>query len=335
MARTTDKNTRLLELFEDGAELTTKEIQARLAIGSDRHVRRILKTLRAEDKRITYRKDGRLRRYLIPIEQRKQSMPLLSLTEKGMFALAVAAKASRSMLAPTPLAEPLREAFDALLRGMAGRVFSFEAEDEGDHWHFSAAPAVPIDPDIFWGLSTAIKECRRVEIDYQSASSGRFTSRRPVEPYGLAMRSGSWLLVAYCLKSRGMRDFSLVGISRLYDVPDTYFTRDERFDLNEYFRSRFNALSGDLHEVRLLVEPDRAVYFHRKRYHPTQQIEETHDDGRIVVRYSVAGLEDIRTFAQGWGVGVTVLSPPELVETMRTQARELAERYERRTPDQR
>jgi predicted DNA-binding transcriptional regulator YafY len=125
-----------------------------------------------------------------------------------------------------------------------------------------------------------------------------------------------------------MRDFSLAGISRLELEDDAFFIRPDDFDLDRYFAGRFSALAGDrVQTVRLRVVPERAEYFRRKQYHPTQAIEEIHADGSIVVAYSVLGLDEMRCFAQGWGVGVTVLEPEELVDIMRREAKELAERY--------
>jgi hypothetical protein len=46
-----------------------------------------------------------------------------------------------------------------------------------------------------------------------------------------------------------------------------------------------------------------------------------------VVSYDVAGLEEIRSFVQSWGVGVTVLEPKELVERIRGEAVEIGKRY--------
>jgi predicted DNA-binding transcriptional regulator YafY len=328
-----DKRGLLRELLHRGEVLSIEEVKSRLGLDSSRHVRRLVGELRAEGVPIIEEWEGGRKRFLIGERDRVTRAPLVAMSEGEILALAVAAEASRATLAPTPLGAPLRRAFDALLAELRTSVFSFDTEEESLHWHFGSASSVSIDPEIFGTLTSAIQEHRRVRIDYYAASSLKASHDRPIEPYGFAVRGGSWLLVARCLRRMEMRDFSLAGIGRVV-LDDGYFLRPDDFDLDEYFRPRFSALAGgERFIVRLLVEPDRAPYFHRKSYHTTQSIERTFDDDRIIVRFEVMGLEEIRSFAQSWGVGLTVLEPPELVARMREESRALAGRYEPREAD--
>ncbi|MDB5033330.1 MAG: hypothetical protein JWQ98_571 [Chlorobi bacterium] len=326
MSRPDERRRTLARLLNAGGEYSHDELRAELRLGSVRQVRRLLGELRREGIPIRERRESKAKLFSIAEEDRVVQIPAISFTEEQILALAVAAEASRAALSPTPLGAALRQAFDALLKQMSTQVYSFDSEAEAAHWHFGAAPSVALDPEIFRALATAIQDCRRIRIDYFTASKRTITTDRPVEPYGLAVRGGSWLMVGRCLRSLQMRDFSLAGIQKL-QLDDEYFIRPDEFSLDEYFRPRFNALSGERFTVRLLVEPDRAPYFHRKKYHPTQRIIESRDDDRIVVGFEVAGLEEIRAWVQSWGIGVTVLEPPELVDRIGKEARELVVRY--------
>jgi len=328
MARHDDPIERLTALFHNGHLLSQQDIQQQLGPISIRQVQRWLGDIRARAAPpLREELRGRTKIFFFDERERVAPRPMVALSEGQILALAVAAEASRAALAPTPLGEPLRAAFDALLKGLSTDLFSFESEHEGAHWHFGGAPSVAIDPAIFGDLTRAIQNQQRVRIDYYAASSRTMSLDRVVEPYGMGVRSGSWLLVARCLRRREMRDFSLAGIKSL-KVDEDYFHPPEEFSLEEYFRPRFNALAGGMRVcVRLLVEADRAPYFQRKQYHPTQCIERTLDDERIMVRFEVTGLEEIRSFVQSWGVGVTVIEPPELVARMRQESLGLAERY--------
>jgi predicted DNA-binding transcriptional regulator YafY len=135
---------------------------------------------------------------------------------------------------------------------------------------------------------------------------------------------------------KGLRDFSIAGMEQVKPcvsggVPD-HFDRPEDFDPELYFRERFGATAGDgYHTVRLLVAPDRAPYFERKEYHPTQQIEEAPEDrldGRMVVSYEVAGLKDVRAWVRSWGPGVKVLAPLELASMVAEDAAATRAQYE-------
>lgn len=324
---------RLLDLLNAGEELSLQEIMDHLGLGSARHVRRLLHSIRDEGFPLQAVWRGRVKKFSLPERDRRLPVRMIPLTKEQVLALTVAAEASRAALVPTPLGGSLEGAFRALLKEIsAHHLYSFDLDEEGGHWHFGSSNSVVLDPSIFGRLMTAIQECRRVRIDYLTASTGKYSRGRLVEPYGMAVRNGSWLLVAYCRQKQAMRDFSLAGISSVEFCDRQgemeFFIRPDDFDLAGYFRPRFNALAGDsTYAVRMLVEPDRAEYFRRKSYHPTQKIEEEREDGRIVVSYSVAGLEEIRTFVQGWGVGLTVLAPDVLVQRLRSESEILTQRY--------
>jgi predicted DNA-binding transcriptional regulator YafY len=327
-----DTRTRLLELLNAGHEPTFEDLRRLLGVQSDRHMRRLIGQLRESGVPLVERRVGRHKRFFIPEEQRQLEARPLTLTEDQVFALTVAAEAARSMLEPTPLGEPLREAFSELLSNLSSQVHTFEPESLRRHWHFGTTPTVAIDPAMFRTISRAVEECRRIRIDYLTASTGSFTKGRLVDPLAVAVQGGTWLLVAYCHMRQRVVDFALAGIQRLEMLdPDTepaYFSRPDSFDAELHFRDRFGALSGDeVHEVRIRVEASKAEYFRRKNYHPTQQIEATEEDGKIVVSFEVAGLTEIRSFLLSWGAGITVLEPAELVVQMREEAQAIAERY--------
>lgn len=319
----------LVALLQDGHVLTTAELADRLDV-SKRHVRRLInEQLRPAGVSIQDRKRGREKEFFLPEpDWRTPGLPV-DLTERQLLALVVAAQAARAKLRPTPLAEFLTEAVDVLRAAHPDPALSFEANAEPDHWHFSDAPSVPLDPEVFWTLREAASARQSVRIDYHSASSGRVSTGRKIDPLLIAERRGSWLCVAYCHEREGLRDFSLAGMSDVELCTDEYFTPPTSFDRARYFEGRFGAVAGDaVHTVRLLAEPDRAPYFRRKTYHPSQEIEEAREDGRLVVSYEVAGLDEVASFVQSWGVGVTVLDPPQLAERIAAEAETVAARYE-------
>jgi predicted DNA-binding transcriptional regulator YafY len=327
-----DTRTRLIELLNAGHEPTFDDLRRLLGVQSDRHMRRLIGQLRESGIPLEERRVGRLKRFYIPEEQRQLEARPLKLTEDQVFALTVAAEAARAMLEPTPLGEPLREAFGELLSNLSSQVHTFEPESLRRHWHFGSTPTVAIDPSMFRSISHAVEECRRIRIDYLTASTGSFTKGRLVDPLAVAVQGGTWLMVAYCHMRQKVVDFALAGIQSVElcnpDTENAYFSRPENFDAELHFRDRFGALSGtEMHEVRIRVEPAKAEYFRRKQYHPTQQIETTEADGRIVVSYEVSGLAEIRSFLLGWGAGITVVEPAELAAQIREEAAAVVELY--------
>ena len=316
----------LRQLLNEGAAPSLDELCALLDI-TKRHARRLLARLRRNGIPVQERRDGRIKRFYLEPEHRQAAVRGFAFDEEEMLALAVAAEAANAELGSTPLEAPLGRAFDKLLQELAPEAYTFEMEAQHDRWHFGASALSHVDPHVFKTLQQAINDNRSVCIDYHTASTGAFSTDRRIDPLQLVRQGSSWLVVAYCHLRQDLRDFSLAGIARI-EPGDAFFSSPGDFDPDSYFRDRFNALAGGaIYTVRLLVEPDRAAYFKRKAYHRTQMIEEERDDGRLVVSYEVAGLQEIRSFVQSWGVGVTVLEPPELVARVAEEAKVLAGRY--------
>ena len=327
MSPSYDSLERLRHLLNEGAELSLQEICVVLTISSERHARRLIARLRQNGVPVQERRDGRIKRFYLEPEHRQAAVRGFEFDEEEMLALAVAAEAAKAELGATPLEAPLGRAFDKLLQQLAPEAYTFEMEAQHGRWHFGASALSRIDPHVFKTLQRAINENRSVRIDYHTASTGAFSTDRLIDPLQLVRQGRSWMVVAYCHLRQDLRDFSLAGIARI-EPGDAFFLPPGDFDPDDYFRDRFSALAGGaIYTVRLLVEPDRTAYFKRKDYHHTQIIDEEHPDGRLVVSYEVAGLDEIRSFVQSWGVGVTVLEPPQLVAMVTREVKALTERY--------
>lgn len=313
-------------MLNQGADPLLEDIGRELGI-SNRHARRLIVQLQKQGIHVQERRDGRKKRFFLQPEHRQARVWGVEFEEEEMHALAVAAVAARSELGGTPLEQPLIRAFEKLQDEEVSACYSFEPEQVPDQWHFGANARSNIASDTFALLEQSIRSNRRVCIDYYTASTKQVSRDRSIDPLLLARIRGSWLVVAYCHKRQGVRDFSLAGIQRIRQL-DAYFLSRSDFDSDTYFRKRLAAVGGkDVYTVKLRVEPDRAIYFERKTYHSTQIIEERCKDGCLVVSFRVAGLDEIRSWVQSWGVGVTVMEPPELVEIVAREAKLLVERY--------
>lgn len=313
-----------LEQLHKGETFTYE--QAAFLLGtSKRTIERYIKRAKKEGEQIA-ESDKRHPITFSILEEHRQVGVEINLSEEEILALTVAADASHSTLARTPLGPALKRAIRKLIEQMPEEVVPIEAEESDLYWHFSSNPASEISPETFRELVAAIRDCAGIVVDYSSASGKRPGTGRPLDPYALAVQGGSWMLVAWCHWNKAFRDFSISAISNLRRT-GRIFLRQEDFDLDKHFQGRFRAVGGtNVYKVRLLIQPDRVIYFKRKCYHPSQVLNEM-QDGSAIVEYTVSGLQDIRSFAQSWGNGITVLAPPELVSVMREQANELAARY--------
>ena len=334
--KTTTNTERLRLLFDDGRELTLQQMQEQLGV-SERQVRRLLEDLRKMGISVRHRhQDGR-KYFFLDEEDQRTELPGPRFSQAELRSLTLAAKASQGILAGTPYAEPLRSVFEKLLEQVDPVAYVFDVEDQLQTWQFEQVVSDAIALDNFRKLDQAIADRYSVRIDYTTGSSGQVSKGRRIDPYFFAKRGRSWMVIGYCHQKQNMRNFALVRISRVEVCDPTkenaIFAIPEDFVPEEYFRGAFGAINSDTsYQVRLLVEPNKAFAFRDRKYHATQKIEAAADaeerpDGRIVVFLQMEGFEEIRSFVQGWGVGVTVLSPPELRERLYQEAEALAERY--------
>ena len=273
--------------------------------------------------------DGRRKRFFLDPEHQRRGLRLHGLDETQILALVVAAEAARSALRHTPLAAPLDDAFEALLdaAGHADGLFSFEPEHEPDRWHFGAPAQLP-DPRTFSALRRLASAERRARIDYTRADGTR-SDGREVSPLGFGRVRSGWVLVAFCHLRDAVRDFSLPAVSHVAPLTAPAHVPDG-FSIRRHFAQRFGALQGDAPvEVQLRVSPERAVYFHRRRYHPSQSLTE-HADGSLTAAYRVPGgdaLDEVRAFVASWGPHVVALAPPALAGRLADDAQRTAQAY--------
>lgn len=330
----------LRNLLDAGRRLSYDDIKTELDITSTRHARRLIRTLRDDGVPIQEERDGLHKRFFLPPEHQRDSVPLVELNPEEALALSVAAGAARAMLGSTPLREPLRSGFQRLVDRLSPRIHWVDLDAQDDRWYFGAIASNRIDPDVFETLVQALEWEQSLLIDYDKPTAP--STDRKIDPVCVAVLGNAIILTAYCHRRDALRDFALTRITRatLCDPKEDlspYFDRPETFDPERYYaQDRFGALTGHEPRVyRLEIEPEVAHLFRERDYHPSQDVEHEDDEGRLVVSYEFASMQDFRSFAQGFGTRVTVLEPQELVEQMRSEAETLARRYGRMaTPEQ-
>lgn len=129
--------------------------------------------------------------------------------------------------------------------------------------HFPAAQAASAEElgEIFATLEAATRFRKRVSMTYQAAGTGT-TSRREVDPYGLAYRESAWYLVGWCHLRHEIRSFR---VDRIHDAtmapkpksPD--FERPPGFDVRTFVnRSPWTFTTEPVEEVTLELGAEAA-----------------------------------------------------------------------------
>jgi len=322
---------KLRQLFDKGHELSLPQMQQHLQL-CERQVRRVLNEFRQQGIILKERRVGKQKLFSVPADRQQVALTNLDLDAAEIRALAIAAKASHSVLIGTPHTNALRRAFEKLLEKARPVTYIFDVEESMQEWHFEDNQTDQMSVECFCQLETAMDEHRSVRMDYLTARDNRLSVGRKIDPYFFAKRQRAWLLVAYCHERKDVRSFSISRVSRVVPCDaareNAFFSVPPHLQPEHFFNASLGAItSGECYELRLLVEPSQALYFRQRQYHPTQILEEERPDGRLVVSYELEGFEEMRSFCQGWGTGITVLAPEILRERLRQEAEILTERY--------
>jgi len=204
---------------------------------------------------------------------------------------------------------PGMEEADALRRAVAklGRALGAPVDvriDSGPLEHLDA-------------LRRAIREHRRVRLEYYSASRGELTERT-VEPWGLITALGTWYVVGFDHLSQEERMFrsdrikSVVITEESADVPAD-------FDPGRY-RGAFDAHGGG-DVLTLEISPGAARWF--EDYYPATSAESLADGWRRIELRS-GGTRWAATLLLRLGADVRNVSPAAVVDEARTIAARLA-----------
>jgi predicted DNA-binding transcriptional regulator YafY len=315
----------LYEILSRGRRLTQSEAADIIDV-SQRQVRNLVAELRESGVPVQSTFVDRKRVYFLQAKDWRADTVSLDLTEQQLMALLVATRAAQPTLSPTPLCKSIERVTTVLEEELEAHVDTFIPSFESERWHFNRSVSTDLDPHVFWTLKTAIANRNPVFIDYYSAHRESWSRDRKIDPLLFAVRKGAWLCVAYCHKRSTCLDFNLVDINSVTICNNEHFTPPSGFDRREYFEDRFGAIQGgSQHTVVLQVSSHLARYFKRKRYHPTQKIEEKKDGIRVT--FSVRGLEEIASFVRSWGPGVKVIEPSELVDRIKSDAQSVLDNY--------
>ncbi len=145
---------------------------------------------------------------------------------------------------------------------------------------------------------------------------------RHVEPLALVYYGNNWHLIAYCRMRNDVRDFRIDRIRSL-EMLNEQRSWDGDFSVRTFVAqlTRPHATT----EVVLRCSTDIARHATSKYYYGLVD-ERACDDG-VTMTFMVSSLQWIAAWILSFGASVTVVSPPELRDVIRTTATEVAELY--------
>jgi predicted DNA-binding transcriptional regulator YafY len=185
--------------------------------------------------------------------------------------------------------------------------------------------AIPVDDSVARAVESALAEPRRrLSFAYRGLrdDDGR---RRVVEPIELRFSQRAWYLFAFDVDKAELRTFKLARMNdtRVESAPCTRTVVDTAV-AHAHSVSVWSSL--ELYDVVIRVYPPHAAVAHEYPLQASQQVE--HDGDTVVVRATVAGLEEVTRWVLRWGGDARVEAPAAL----QARVRDEHERALRRMP---
>ena len=183
-----------------------------------------------------------------------------------------------------------------------------------------------VDEEYFHAVVDALLGERPVAIAYYSPHTNKKTVRTIV-PLHLIHYMGSWHIIAYCTKRRGLRDFALSRVRAVNESLEEITLPPGLPSIKEYTRRHFGIMQGgETREVCLMFAPPVAEWMAEQVWHPLQKtVFET--DGSLLMRFPVADFREVRRRILSHGAEVRVIAPEELAREIREEIARMGKIY--------
>jgi len=258
-------------------------------------------------------------RYGYYYTQEVSSFPTLQISEGELFALLVAEKALQQYRG-TSFERPLISAFKKMAASLPDTI-SLNLADWQQTISFRTSAESMLNLKVFDAVAKAAAQSRQITFTYRKPGKDQ-TEERLVDPYHLANINGEWFLFGYDHLRKDIRTF-VPGRIQSVQLTGKSFERPERFSLEKTLRNSFGVHSGhEVYDVVIRFDASAAPYIREKRWHPSQQLREL-KNGSLEMKLRLSSLGEIERWIMGWGGKAVVLSPPELLTSVKSAAQKL------------
>lgn len=168
--------------------------------------------------------------------------------------------------------------------------------------------------EVMSALTEAALRTQRVKLNYRSWRND--DTEREFDPYGLAYLQTRWYAVGYCHLRQDLRMFRVDRVLDVTILPQD-FDRPPDFDTLTYATHSLATMPGYWTVEAIVDLPLESAHQHVP---PTKAtLEEVHN-GQVLVRFTTDNLDDAAHFLVGLRCRFTILTPPELRDSLRRLA---------------
>lgn len=250
--------------------------------------------------------------------------PHVGLTDQECLDLAIMARVAETK--SIPLVEAMSEVRDKLLATLPGKqqdliressdLFAVLSLGLADHKHTT---------QIMLNLQKALLTKKQVSGLYCSPHEKK-TKRIELQPRRVFLARQSWYLAAYDNAAHKTKLYRLSRFKEL-KVLDKPVTIAQGWSLREFLGNAWTVMRGSRdYYVEVRFNADAAPLVSEVRWHHTQELI-AQQDGSLIFRATVSGLEEIRYWVLSWGPQAVVLKPRELSDDIRRLANDTLRNY--------
>lgn len=255
--------------------------------------------------------------------------PNINISETEIAALFLAQKALE-LYKGTTFEKPLQTAFAKLTESL--RESSSSSLEELDHnFSFKIQGVAKINVQIFEIISHSISQRKIVELTYRKLDpkEPRLIKRR-VHPYHLACIQNEWYLFGYDVSRQDIRTYALPRIQRAR-ITEESFNSLKQFSLAKHLKNSFGVSSDSgSYSIKIWFDPLAAQLIRERTWHHSQKIKEL-QDGSLEFSLKLGSLTEIKRWVLSYGVHAKVLQPPELIERLKAETKNLYIHYQSHT----
>ncbi|GHV69874.1 DeoR family transcriptional regulator [Spirochaetia bacterium] len=233
----------------------------------------------------------------------------------------------------TPLEGQLRAIFDKIRTSLPDNVTldsagSFAGSSGFSRTQTTFIPDAPvsIDPKVFEGIFKALGEHKTFTGKYRSLSSVEY-KERTLDPYHAICHRGYWYIICYSHENETTRTYLF---QRFKDIKLTkrHFQIPESFNKDLFFDRHMGVFNtgGESYTFEFILHKDIGTYAAERFYHQTQTVEQR-PDGSVYVRFTTNQIAEVLRWALSQGDMITVLNPPEFVETVKEKIEKMHKLY--------
>lgn len=195
-------------------------------------------------------------------------------------------------------------------------------------------PVNPLDDHqgIYDELVNAAAAKRAVRITYEAAiDEGQIQTR--LSPYHLLFSRRSWYVIGRSSVHREIRTFNVGRIQKLELLDDT-FEVPHGFSVDRFLGNAWHLIPERGPDQEVVIRFDKLVAKNVAEvvWHKTQITEFT-EQGDLIFRVTVSGLNEISWWILGYGDRAEVISPPELRRIVAGHASRMTRLYRQHVPN--